>query len=127
MKLPIPLFPLMATLPLAGGCVFPTTACTDVALPSLIVGLRDAADGNALPVMSRVTAVGADHRDSVDVAANRSQYTFIEASVGPDTYTVTVRADGYETWTRGGVRVVGAKCHVETPTVITASLTRVSP
>lgn len=92
-------------------------ACTDEYVPGITVDVRDSQSGAQITDGVRVIA-----RDGAfaDTAENSHLAVAFERA---GTYTVTVEKDGYQTWSRSGVRVSRDECHVRT-VALTAQLQR---
>ena len=110
----IPILALMSFV--FAACSGPSeTVCTLEARAGVNVTVTDSVSG--APVASTVTVIVQDgqYRDSTTVPAGSPQGT---NSVGAawereGVYAVTVRADGYSTWAKSGVRVESGECHVK--------------
>lgn len=98
--------------------------CTEEARPALMVGIADSVTG-ATTGFTGVTirAIDGAYADSAVMPVYPDQFN------GPvplayerrGTYTVSVSASGYATWSKSGIVVTGDQCHVIT-TPITAKL-----
>lgn len=93
-------------------------ACTMEARPALHVTLVDSLvpDRKSFTNVA-VLAVSGSTRDSAFVASYNSQTSAPSFSLAHEqagTYTVTVRADGYQPWVKTGVQVERDVCHVKT-------------
>ncbi len=101
------------------------TVCATYAAAGINATLTDSVSGATFPFDSvRVVAAEGGYRDSVYVGAvtegGRSVGLVYERA---GVYTVTVRARGYQPWTRSAVTVRAGTCHVE-PVALTARLVR---
>jgi hypothetical protein len=120
---PIPANNYRATLKVTRGGL----ACTEEARPALMVGLTDSLSG-ATTGFTGVTIVATEgaYADSIVMPvypADPYNGPVALAYERRGTYTVSVRANGYVTWTRSGVVVSGDQCHVTTVS-LTARLVR---
>jgi hypothetical protein len=93
-------------------------ACTEEARPALMVGLTDSLSG-ATTGFTGVTIVATDgvFADSVVMPTYPGDPYNGPVALAYErrgTYTVSVRANGYATWTKPGVIVSGDQCHVTT-------------
>lgn len=112
---------------LATGCVSPfdPAVCTAVAVPAIVVEIRDARTG--VPLAGLAAGVVRDGAyvdslrpagflDATDVVG--SMLSRQAAHERPGTYTIDIRRSGYQDWTRVGVRVRSGRCHVETQSLV---------
>ena len=111
-----------ATLKVTKGGV----ACTEEARPALMVALADSLTG-ATGGFTAVTIRAMDGAcaDSIVMATYPDQFNgpVALAYERRGTYTVSVSANGYATWSKAGVVVSGDQCHVSTVS-LTARLVR---
>jgi hypothetical protein len=100
--------------------------CTAEARPALMVGLADSLTGATTGFTSvTIRAIDGAYADSIVMPTYPDQFN------GPvplayerkGTYTVSVSASGFATWTKSGIVVTGDQCHVSTVPV-TAKLVR---
>lgn len=96
--------------------------CTAVALPGVSVEVRDADTQAGLAAIARGAVTEGLFVDSL--RAIGSSTTMQAAYERPGTYTVDVRATGYQPFTTVGVKVTKGECHVNTQT-ITVNLQKV--
>lgn len=100
--------------------------CTEEARPALMVGITDSLTG-ATSGFTGVTirAIEGAYADSVVMPMYPDQFNgpVALAYERRGTYTVSVSASGYATWSKTGVVVDGDQCHVSTVSV-TARLVR---
>lgn len=92
-------------------------ACTEEARPSFMVGLTDSLTGATSFTDVTIRAVSGAFEDSVvmpvyPAAPYNGPVPLLYERRG--TYTVSVSAAGYSTWTKSGVEVSGDQCHVST-------------
>jgi hypothetical protein len=100
---------------LLGACTEP--GCTLVAVPGVVVEIRDGADGAPLAATARGLVQDGSYTDSLELfgAAESGEAISRAAAIErPGVYAVVVEHDGYEQWRREGVRVRGGDCHVRT-------------
>ena len=98
-----------------GGCTEP--GCTLVAVPGVVVEIRDGAEGAPLAAAARGVVHDGPYTDSLELfgaAANGQAISRAAAYERPGVYDVIVEHEGYEQWHREGIRVRGGDCHVET-------------
>jgi len=88
--------------PLAGACT-DTLLCTTEARAAISVNVIDA--GTRVPIAGyRGIVRDGSYSDSLRFGGAAYERT--------GTYTVTIEADGYQTWTRSGIVVTDGECHV---------------
>lgn len=111
-----------SALPLVGcdQLVGPMTrVCTAIAMPAIAVEVRDASTDAPVGPGARIVASSGRFADTVHVPANSNyQGAYGLASERAGVYTVTVEQQGYQPWSRAGIRVVADECHVKTVSVI---------
>ncbi len=114
---------LLGLLALTSGCdALGSVTCTTIALPAIIVYVRDAPSGVPAAGGATVVARSGSYADSVSVPTGLTyDYPVSLASERPGTYAVTVRKTGYRDWSQSNVRIDADQCHVRTVT-LTASL-----
>jgi D-serine deaminase-like pyridoxal phosphate-dependent protein len=88
--------------------VFGPKDCDLRAYPAIMVAIRDSLTDVPVTEGVRVIARDGTYADTADFRV------FGLAHERPGTYTVTVEKDGYQTWSRTGVRVRDGECHVQT-------------
>jgi hypothetical protein len=103
------------------------TVCTEEARPGLMVALADSLTGvtTGFTNVAIIAREGA-YADSAVMATYPQPPSTGGVALAYErrgTYDVSVRADGYATWTRTGVIVTGDVCHVAT-VALTARLAR---
>jgi hypothetical protein len=101
---------------LAGCSTFPTdpVVCTAQFVPGIVVRISDVRGG--VPESASVTARDGDFVQT-EPAQRFPNGARLEASLAgerPGTYTVTVNAPGYNTYSQSGIRVTRGVCHVRT-------------
>ena len=82
--------------------------CDTAAYPAIRLDVRDSVSDVAISDGFRAIA-----RDGAFADTAVFQPTLL-AEERPGSYTVTVERDGYQTWSRTGVRVRDGECHVRT-------------
>lgn len=109
------LSPLLLVLPLA-ACPnpFAGTACTTEARPAISVEVLDASTGASAAAGATLIARDGAFADTVVVPDHPGIRSVGVAHERPGVYTVLVRKEGYYEWSREGVRVRDAECHVRT-------------
>lgn len=102
----------------------PVVACTEIAMAGIVVEVTNAATGGTLGDGSVMTLRDGSYTETVDLVSGNA---LLGAWERPGTYDVSVARDGFQTWTRTGVRVVEADdgCHV-VQVVLQAALQPVS-
>ncbi|HYH81360.1 MAG TPA: hypothetical protein VEX86_16265 [Longimicrobium sp.] len=100
------LAPVMAGLLLA-GCLSPVgVGCTAIGRFAVNVEVRDSASGAAAADGATLVIREGEYADSVVSAIGIQVPPVLAAGAErPGTYQVTVRKNGYQPWTREGVRV----------------------
>jgi hypothetical protein len=93
-----------------GGC---SVSCTLAPRPSFDVSVVDSASGGPVDVPVTVVISDGVFRDSAHVGVGESQRMAILFE-RPGNYRVEVRAAGYASWIRDGLRVREDECHVQT-------------
>ena len=106
------------------GAALALAACKDLSAPicgteqlyALRVSLADSLTGQIGPFRNvAMVAVDGSYKDSVfvgNVPANPTLNVYPLAREHAGTLTLTIRADGYATWTKAGVLVEHDDCHV---------------
>jgi hypothetical protein len=102
----------------AGDSLIPG-GCTDNAVPSIQVMVRDAATDDYLGPGSTFVQRSGSYADSVSLPLDYDlpyelELTVVSAFERAGTYRVIVGRDGYATWERTNVHVGANSCHVET-------------
>jgi hypothetical protein len=84
-------------------------ACTAIYVYGITVTVTDATTG------APVEGITAEIREGAYVDPNVTVFGNTVAGAGEraGVYTVTVRKEGYEDWTRSGVTVTADRCHVQ--------------
>lgn len=117
---------MIAAMVLGAGCSGATEpgggVCTAVAVPGIVVAVRDSASGTVAGAGAVVTARAGAYADTArrDVPV---EWGFPLAYERTGTYTVRVELAGYRPWVRSDVRVTADACHVRT-VALTALLQR---
>ena len=99
---------------LTQACTEP--GCTLVAVPGVVVEIRDSVDGAPLAATARGVVREGPYTDSLQLhgAAETGALVRSAAYERPGVYTVIVEHQGYAQWRQEGVRVRGDDCHVRT-------------
>ncbi|MEP0547553.1 MAG: hypothetical protein ABJF88_11525 [Rhodothermales bacterium] len=113
MRTLISLFPLAFVLLSAGCDAIQSGNCTAEAEPAIEVEVIDAATGE--PAAEGATGVVTEgaYSDSlivIGINADNQEFLLGGAYERTGTYDVRVEKEGYQTWTREGVRVRGDDC-----------------
>jgi hypothetical protein len=90
--------------------------CTLIAVPGVVVEIRDSVDGAPLAATARGVVQEGAYTDSLQLhgAADADALVRSAAYERAGVYTVIVEHEGYAQWRQGGVWVHGDDCHVET-------------
>ncbi len=99
---------LLVLAPLLGACTSPYF-CTTEARAAISVSAIDADTRTPVTGWHGIVRDG-DYRDSLRFGG--------AAYERAGTYTVTIEAVGYQTWTRGGIVVTDGECHVNGVSVV---------
>jgi hypothetical protein len=95
------------------------TVCSAELRYGMAVHVRDSASGAGLANGATVVVRDLNFVDSLAATFPASaDGPFLSAGERAGTYTVTVRHSGYQTWTRSGIIVTAAECHVNPINVI---------
>ncbi|MDF3052964.1 MAG: hypothetical protein K0S19_1069 [Geminicoccaceae bacterium] len=98
---------------LTQACTEP--GCTLVAVPGVVVEIRDSIDGTPLAATARGVVREGAYTDSLQLAgAGTDALVRSAAYERAGVYTVIVEHEGYAQWRQDGVWVRGDDCHVET-------------
>lgn len=109
--------PLVAIACLTGCSDATTRFCTTDVKYALRIALADSLTGQIGPFRNlAIVAVDGSYKDSLFIPTvgptpNPNLYSVAPEHAG--TFTLTVRADGYQTWTKSGIVVLRDECHVE--------------
>lgn len=107
--------PLLLTLAACSTSAPTDVVCTMVALPAVTVVVRDADTQAGLAGVARGAVVEGAYIDSLRAVGSAT--TMSAAYERPGTYSVDIRATGYQPFTTTGVKVTKDQCHVITQTV----------
>src|SRR6185437_16321632 len=98
----------------ATACSAPTSVCTADFRYGLAVRVQDSVSGAWIGSGSTLVAEDGSFRDSVVFPTGRTDLdadALPTAGERPGTYSLTLRHDGYVTWSRAGVTVIRGSCH----------------
>ena len=108
---------------LGSGCTLLTDdghACTANIVMGLNVTVRDSVTGIAAGRGATVSAQDGTYSETLmflGSVISTDSLDFMGAAERPGTYRITVTKAGYQAWTRNGVQVLDAACHVHPATV----------
>ena len=118
--------PLVLALTLAAGCTASNATdpvvCTTEARAGITVVVRDADTQAGIAALARGSVTDGAYVDSL--RANDSTTTMSAAYERAGTYSVDVRATGYQGFVTTGVTVTKDQCHVN-PQTVTVNLQKV--
>ena len=106
-------------LTIAGSaCADPSepVVCTDIAVPAMVVEVRDSVTNDAPAGAGRIIATTTGFADTILTTGDWPKYGLAHERAG--TYTLTAEISGYRAWTRSGIVVSRDRCHVHTVQVI---------
>jgi hypothetical protein len=109
---------LVVTALASVGCKLPGgVACSADARPAVSVDVRDSVTDTPAGRGARIIAQDGVFADTAKTPSGyEGPYALARERAG--TYTVTVEQEGYQLWSRSGVRVTRDECHVRTVSLI---------
>lgn len=90
--------------------------CTLIAVPGVVVEIRDGADGTPLAATAHGVVQEGAYTDSLRLDGNPEPDALVRSAAyeRPGVYRVTVEHEGYAEWRREQARVRSGDCHVQT-------------
>ena len=105
---------IAASLLLAGCGADDQIACTLLLTPGIRFDIRDSITGNMFTGPGTVFAAEGTFVDSLNFTSLPSRIGIPLVHERPGTYNVSVRAEGYDEWSKSNVTVTAGQCHVNT-------------
>lgn len=116
MHQPIHKWLVLAPLISAGCGLSEPVVCTDEAVPSIHVEIRDSVTNALVGAGARVIAADGSYADTAFASSHADVVSL--AHERPGNYTVTVAQTGYQVWNHSAIQVRRGICHVQTVAVV---------